>query len=214
MTRGRSVKEPAESHRVRLSQRRFVTRDESGAILILALAFIVVVSVIGLALTSWATNDLNNSGKFNSVSSLRYAASSVTDVAIQTIRYNPVPVATPPSLTPTGFGVCWTPSSGSVSELTISAGTVSGTTTVSNPITITVWCNTTENLDSPNTRVVTVKACDGANSSSTCAPVLEAVVAFDDYPITGLPALSQQCNLITPPSCGEGMTLQSWTWSA
>ena len=182
--------------------------------MILALVFIVVVSVVGLALTSWASNDLNNSTKFSSVSSLRYAASSVTDVAIQTIRYNPLPAATPPSLTPTGFGVCWTPTSGSVSQLTISAGTVTGTTTISIPITITVWCNTTENLDSPNTRVVTVKACKGSNSNSACTPVLQAVVAYDDYPITGLPALPQQCNLITPPSCGEGMTLQSWTWFA
>jgi hypothetical protein len=58
-----------------------------------------------------------------------------------------------------------------------------------------------------------VRACEGSNSVSTCNPVLTAIVAFDDYPITGLPALPQQCNLVSPPSCGEGMTLQTWSWT-
>ena len=40
-------------------------RNESGAIIILALVYIVAVSLIVGALADWATNDLNNTTKFN-----------------------------------------------------------------------------------------------------------------------------------------------------
>jgi hypothetical protein len=179
-----------------------VKGDEAGAVLILALAFIIVVSVTVLTLTSWSTNDLNNTTKFSSVATLHSAVTSATNVAIQSIRYHPVPSTTPPSGVATGLLECWVPLSGTVSQLAIDS------------LTVTLWCNTTETLNSPTTRVVTVEACVGAGSMvSSCAPDLTAVVDINDYPTGGLPGLTQQCNYYTPnPPCGDGITVASWTW--
>jgi Tfp pilus assembly protein PilX len=177
-------------------------RGESGAILILALVYIVVVSVIVLAMSSWATNDLKNTTVFTNVNSTNYAATSATDVAIQSIRYNPIPSATPGGGSPTPYAECWVPTSGTVSQLTV------------DNVNIEEWCSTTENLASPQTRVVTLDACVGSGAASVCSsPWLVAVVAFNDYPPGGQPLLPTQCNLMAQKTCGEGVTIQSWTWN-
>jgi hypothetical protein len=168
----------------------------------LALAFIIVVSVIVLALTSWSSNDLNNTTKFSSVASLHSAVTSATNVAIQSIRYNPIPSTTPPNSNPTANAECWVPSSGSISQLTIDL------------LPVTLWCSTQETLNSPTTRIVTVEACVGTGATSPgCSPALTAVVDFNDYPTGGLPQLTQQCNYYASPPCGDGITVASWTWS-
>ncbi|MGB7652328.1 MAG: hypothetical protein WBL51_03530 [Acidimicrobiales bacterium] len=183
--------------------------DETGAVLLLALAFIIVVSAIVLALNSWATGDLTNTTNFSTASSLKNAVTSATDVAIQSIRYYPIPTTAPPSpnlpsySSPDTFTNCWTPATGSVSQIS----------NLDN-LTISEWCNTQENLESPNTRVVTVAACVGAGATTVCSdPVLTAVVDFDDYPAGGSPTLSEQCNYVATDPCGDGITLASWTWS-
>jgi hypothetical protein len=169
----------------------------------LALAFIIVVSVIVLALTSWATDDLNNTTKFSSVASLHSTVTSATDVAIQSIRFNPIP-STTPSSAPTSIAECWGPP-GSISQVAI------------NSLTVTLWCSTQETLTrSPGTRIVTVEACVGAGATSpppSCSPVLTAVVDFNDYPSGGLLTLTQQCNYYANPPCGDGMSIASWTWN-
>jgi hypothetical protein len=168
----------------------------------LALAFIIVVSVIVLALTSWATSDLNNTTKFSSVATLHSAVTSATNVAIQSIRYNPIPSTTPSSSAATPFAECWVPSSGSVSQVPI------------NTLTVSLWCSTQETLASPTTRIVTIDACVGAGATSLCSsPVLTAVVDFNDYPTGGLPRLTQQCNYYADPPCGDGISVSSWTWN-
>ena len=178
------------------------SKDESGAILILALVYIVVVSVIVLAMSSWATNDLKNTTVFTNVNSTNYAATSATDVAIQSIRYNPIPSATPGGGAATPYAECWVPTSGTVSQLTV------------DNVNIEEWCSTTENLASPQTRVVTLDACVGSGAASVCnSPWLVAVVAFNDYPPGGQPLLPTQCNLMAQKTCGEGVTIESWTWS-
>lgn len=181
------------------------TEDESGSSLILALVFIVAIGLIVTALTSWAMNDLNNTTKFNSASSLDYAATSVTEVAIQSIRYTPqMPQTASPNL-----ASCWTLSSGYVSELTLNGHTVA------------VWCSTLQNLGSPQTRVVTFYACQttltsGSSSGAVLAggvacqtkPLLTARVAFDDYPPGGSAPLKVTCTTW----CGQGAVTQDWTW--
>jgi hypothetical protein len=176
--------------------------DESGAILILALVYIIVVSVIVLAMSSWATNDLKNTTAFANVNSANYSATSATDVAIQSIRYNPIPSSTPTGGAATPFSECWVPTSGSISQMTV------------DNVNIEEWCSTTENLASPQTRVVTLEACIGTGASSVCGnPWLVAVVAYNDYPLAGALALTTQCNLMPQNTCGEGITIKSWTWS-
>src|SRR5580692_3615754 len=65
-------------------------RDESGAVLVLALVFLVAVAMIVGALATWTSNDLNNSSQFKSARSLQFAVGGATNVAIQNIRYAPL----------------------------------------------------------------------------------------------------------------------------
>ena len=52
--------------------RKSCARDEAGAVLILALAFLLAVGMITGGLAGWITNDLNNSTQFASARSLQY----------------------------------------------------------------------------------------------------------------------------------------------
>jgi hypothetical protein len=173
--------------------------SETGAILILALVYIIVVSVIVAALASWATNDLNNTSKFNSVRSLQYALGSVTDTAIQSIRYYPM-VAAGQTLNASPPTFCWA----------LTGSNVADQLNIDNE-TVRVWCSTTEDFASSQTRVVTFSACLSTITATTCAadPQLQAVVAFDDYPPGQSPTLSTTCT----STCGEGMQLDNWTFS-
>ena len=174
---------------------------ESGAVLILALVYLVTIGLVVAALASWASNDLNNTTKFNAVNELHYSVSSVTNTAIQTIRYSPLPSATPTQKQPTALGNCWTPSGTPNSQLTI------------NTYTVTVWCSTFEDNTSGNTRQVTFYACLSSLTSTQCqsTPLLTAVVTFDDYPTGGGILLTSQCNL-GAGQCGYSQTLNSWIW--
>ena len=187
--------------------------DEVGAALLLALVYIVAISLIVGALADWAMNDLNNTTKFDTAGQLHTALSSVTDLAIQNIRYTPDPSS--PSSNPTGLGTCWVPvGNPAVSQYLI------------DNYTVTVWCNTSTAFASEKTRTVTLYAClstfatgstpnqtqiNTAATNCQAAPLLTALVVFDDYPAQGAPGQTQQCNLGLG-QCGEGMTLESWTW--
>ncbi len=64
-------------------------RDESGAVLVLALVFAAVVSLIILALVSWSGNNLQSVAAFQQGTKLNYAANSAMETAIQQVRYDP-----------------------------------------------------------------------------------------------------------------------------
>jgi hypothetical protein len=184
------------------TRRRGEAHSEAGAVLILALAYIISVSMVVLALADWATSDLHNTSAFNSATETHLAYSGAMNSAIQAIRYTPDPSATPTAntATPNPPGTCWVPSSGSVSQLTIDGYTVD------------LYCSTVENLPLSDTRTVSLYACSSTWTETQCLanPELSAVVDFDDYPGGGGIRLSTQC---TPPSCGYGETLVSWTWN-
>src|SRR5580704_18613891 len=78
-------------------------RSERGSSLILALVYIVSVSLIVGALADWAMNDLNNTTHFQNASSLDNAVSGATEIAIQSMRYYP---QYPATITTAN---CWTP---------------------------------------------------------------------------------------------------------
>lgn len=186
------------------SSRRVESHGESGAVLILALVYIIAISLTVAALASWSTNDLRNTGNFNATSELHYAVSSAVNTAIQSIRYSPLPSSTPPQkqATPTPPGNCWTPTGGATSsQVTI------------NGYTVDVWCSTYEDLTSGSTRTVTFYACLSTLTAAQCqsTPKLEAVVVFDDYPTGGGVLLTTQCNLGIG-QCGYDQTLTSWNW--
>jgi hypothetical protein len=185
-------------------------RSERGSSLILALIYIVSVSLIVGALADWAMNDLNNTTHFQNASSLDNAVSGATEIAIQSMRYYP---QYPATQSPT-VANCWTPPSGSyASDTTINTDLVA------------VWCTTVENLKSPNTRIVTFIACPETAAHVATAPLattamgncqsdplLKAVVTFDDYPSGGGGLLSQTCSG-GPGICGFAATTNQWTWA-
>ena len=158
-------------------------------------------------------NDLNNTTKFSSTGQLHVAVSSITDLAIQNIRYTPDPSNPTPTPNPTALGTCWVPQSGpDVSQYSIDNYEVA------------VWCSTYMAFASDKTRTVTFYACLSTLTSSSSpsdittamnncqsSPTLTAVVVFDDYPLQGAPGQTLQCNLGLG-QCGEGWQLQTWTW--
>ena len=162
-------------------------RSERGSSLILALVYIVSVSLIVGALADWAMNDLNNTTHFQNASSLDNAVSGATEIAIQSMRYYPQYSTTASPW----VANCWTPS-----------GTLASDVLINNDL-VGVWCDTQEHLQSPNTRVVTFYACpvtaaavaNGTDNATWCqlAPTLKAQVTFDDYPSGGGGLLQTTC---------------------
>lgn len=177
-------------------------RSDKGAVLILALVYIVVIGLTVAALTSWASNDLNNTTKFQETSSEHYALSSAMDTAIESERYAPVPTnPTSGQYTGTPLGECWQPATGTMSEITV------------NGYSIAVWCTTQITLASATTRTLSAYACLSSVSSTVCeaSPSLSAVVSYDDYPDPAGQQLLSQCN-VGGGQCGYSETLVSWTW--
>jgi hypothetical protein len=192
-----------------------VAHSESGAVLILALVYIIAISLIVGALARWATNDLNNTNNFGVTSQLHIAETSAMNTAIESIRYTPWPsgsggasgtgeAALPTNGQATGWGWCFQPPAsvgGTVSSMVIGS------------FTIDVYCNTVEEYDSSSTRVVTFAACPNTTTTAACEarPLLSAVVVYDDYPEGGGLLLATQCNQ-QGVACGEGRAIQSWVW--
>jgi type II secretory pathway pseudopilin PulG len=174
--------------------------DETGGTLILALVYIIIVGMVVGALGGWISNDLNNSGRFNTASTEQSAARSTTEVAMQSIRYTPLIGAglSQTVATPSSPSYCW--GSSSPSQLAAMNG-----------YTMSAWCSTVFNSASTATRVVTFSVCLSTISASACAasPLLQAVVTFDDYPATGGVVNSGACT----STCGETMTINSWLWN-
>ena len=167
-----------------------VPRDEAGAILILALVFLIVVSGTVAILTSWATNDLRNTNNFNGAQNLDYSVTSAMETAINSIRYAPL-VAGGQTLNASPPSYCW--GSSSPSALTTDG------------VGVSVWCSTYQDLQSSTTRIVTLSACKSSVSAASCAatPFLQAVVDFDDYPPSGSTVLTKSCTTY----CGVGARL-------
>jgi Tfp pilus assembly protein PilX len=171
------------------------SRDESGAVLILALIFLLVIGLIVGGLASWTSNSLKNSVNFQQARSAQYALSSATQVAISNIRYTPLLNpnqtlnASPPSY-------CWGTSA--PSELTIQSGQGGQSNQVA------LWCSTAWNPSSVATRTVTISACltsvvpDTSPAQCASTPGLQTLVVFDDYSSNG-------------PQLGASMTISSST---
>lgn len=184
--------------------RRDRRHDEVGASLILALIFLVVVSLIVLSMATWTSNDLTNSIRFTAAQSTVATANSATEVAVQDARYY--------------FDASTLYASPPVSCLAPATGTING-------LSVSVWCSTQWNPQSKSTRVVTFSTCPSAQSASYCAenPLLQAVVTYDDYPTTNnyssCPPVSTTTTTTTTTttgtsSCGTGMKIDTWVFGA
>ncbi|MGB9112559.1 MAG: IPT/TIG domain-containing protein [Acidimicrobiales bacterium] len=180
------------------TQRQRVSKDEQGATLILVLIFTLVTSLTIAGLFTALRNDLSNSKNFASARSLQYDATTATDLAIQSIRYTPL-LGTGQTLNASPPQPCWAV-----------GGTYGAAST--NPtqdgVNIAVWCSTAWFPTSATTRVVTISACQASLTNSACAqnPVLQTVVAFNDYPAGGSEPTDGQCVVY----CGAGLAIDSW----
>jgi hypothetical protein len=194
--------------------------DESGAVIILALVFLVAVSLITTALLTWVGGSLHATGNFTDERNVEYAATNAVNLAIQNTRYvfdygTTNPLSNPPN---TALVNNATP------ELCASYQVPNESTTQ-----VDVYCTMVWQAYSANTRVFTYSACSTAAANNTkptdCAaqPLLQAIVAFDDYP-SGVavpsptatpcsPILQQTPNGPENGSCGVSMTQISWQWN-
>jgi hypothetical protein len=183
-----------------LSPRSESTHDEAGAVLILALVFLVAVSLIVVALLSWVGTSLKVTSSFASEQSVESAATSAMNLAIQNTRYTfatQLLNASPPQ-------PCWYSSGGTPQQPPPLNGQQ-----------IDVWCSMVWQPFSSSTRTITYSACPSSLTNTLCAatPTLQAVVTFDDYaPGVGVPTTSPvQCNITG--FCGQSLTQNSWVWS-
>ena len=190
------VNAPVDEANKRL--RRMSRRDEQGSVLVLALVFMLLsVGVVG-ALADTAMNNLKNSQNFGDVRATQYAATSVTEQALQSIRYTPL-LAAGETLNASPPSYCW--GNGPTSTISNIDG-ISG---------MTAWCSTSWNPTSALTRVVTISTCFSSVSAQTCAlrPFLQAVVDFDDYP----PGINGPTSAHCVAYCGTSLTIAGWLWS-
>lgn len=191
--------------------RKSRAEDETGALLILALVFLVVISALCASLSMWATNNLNNTGTFATALSIQSASNSVTQLAVQDVRYNFMDSTlnqSPPQ-------PCWIPTSPLPPVAQQQFGVVN----------VAVWCTTQWNPLSANTRVVTFTACPETAFTTTatpaminqaataCAlnPFLESVVEYDDFPNT---ISAANCSPLSNATCGTTFTVLSWQFGA
>jgi hypothetical protein len=159
-------------------------RGEAGASLVLALAFLVIVGAVVAILTTWATNDLQNTHQFSNVRLVHLVETDALNLDLSLVR------TTPGACASTAFAY-----------------------TADNPP-VDVWCSYASNPKSQVSRTVTLWSCLASVSQSTCqssiAPIsIKAVVQFDDYTSGVHVPTTTPC---APPSvCGTGMTITAWT---
>ena len=179
--------------------------DEAGAVLILALVFLVAVSLIVVALLSWLGTSLSATTTFGNERLVENAATSAVNLAIQNTRgkfVSQMTNASPPV-------ACWYDGSGNAQQPPPLPNDPSDQ--------IDVWCSMVWQPFNSATRTITYSACPTAQTSdpATCAaaPLLQAVVTFDDYE----PGLIVPSPTPVPCSvtglCGQTLTQQSWQWS-
>jgi hypothetical protein len=169
--------------------------DEAGAVLILALVFMLATSLLITGLLVWSGNNLSNVSSFERNRIQDYALNSGVETAIQSVRYSPT--ACPAG----GFQIPVPNPNSQFNQF------------------IDVWCNTVTNNGSIETRTVTLTACpDAAFTKGHCssgpnpAPYLSVVVVFDDYAdVNGVPPVASPTYHCTA-TCGATMGVSSWTF--
>jgi len=175
--------------------------DETGAVLVLALVFLVAVSLIVTGLLTFVGTSLTDSGTYANDRNLQYAATDAVNLAIQNTRYQfdnygLLDAASPQS--------CLSPVYPVANEAT----------------SIAVYCSMVWQPDNADgyTRTITYSACPSGGTATACAaaPLLQAIVAFDDNPPgsvqpTSVPTKCTQ--IINNGSCGASLTQLSWLWN-
>lgn len=174
---------------------------DRGAILVLALFFVVAVGLVATALATWATNDLTNSKVFTGVAALRSDATGMMKISEQYVRYTPLISTSQPANTPSPVTACWG------GTLVVDLPNIDGSQ-------VAVWCSTVWNPGTAATRIVTFYACSARVPASVCTSpgdtLLTQVVTYDDYPAGTSAPIEALCTIL----CGSGMTVDSSKWGS
>ena len=187
--------------------------DEAGSSLVLALVFLVAVSLIVMGLLGWLGTSLNASAVFSNQRNVDNAATNAVNLAIQNTRYSfdqPPPDSLLDASSPQS---CLSPAY----PVDNGSGSVAVYCTM-------VWQPNGANAYTVNqdgySRVITYSACLSgvARPRLACAaqPLLQAVVGFDDYPAgTVAPSIdpTECAPIANNGNCGETMTQLSWQWN-
>ena len=185
--------------------------DEAGSSLVLALVFLVAVSLIVMGLLGWLGTSLNASAVFSNQRNVDNAATNAVNLAIQNTRYSfdqPPPNSMLDASSPQS---CLSPAY----PVDNGSGSVAVYCTM-------VWQPNGANVYTVNqdgySRVITYSACLSGGTATACAaqPLLQAVVGFDDYPAgTVAPSIdpTECAPIANNGNCGETMTQLSWQWN-
>lgn len=170
--------------------------DESGAVLILALLFMVVTALVVTSLAAWEGTNINDIGAVKSGRSALYASNGAVQVAIANTRYS-YPSSTALQLCPN-----------SSAQYGTDPFTIDG-------VSVVVTCQTNLNPACPSsvgicTREETLTAYPAAQCTSTSCSGnddVQAVVYFDDFSSSS----ADDCNPMgAQTTCGSSMSVYSW----
>jgi hypothetical protein len=179
-------------------------RGDDGAVLILALIFLVSVGLLITAILGWAGASLTATGSFQTERDIEYGASAAVNLAVQSTRFEFDAGSPTPFL------------NNAAPELCATYATPGQTTSID------VYCTMLWQPYSSNTRVFTYSACvsnsTANNSPADCAanPLLQARFAFYDYASAEATISSSppKCQPATSNgACGENQTALSWLWN-
>jgi hypothetical protein len=145
--------------------------DEGGAVLILALVFVVVIAFMLVALVDLTGNDLLNSVNLHNQRSVEYAADGSVDAAIEIVRYN------------AGEGGLGEP---------CPLSSFTGPNNL-NGVDVSVNCVPLQPTQ-PGTRMVQFNACPGSVSSCGSG-LLQAVVTYTDFDTSNAPSVGYSASI-------------------
>jgi hypothetical protein len=157
-------------------------RDDSGAVLILALVFVIVTGVVGVALASLTSTNLIATSSLQAKRGVEFEADGAVDAAIQMVRYNGL------SFSSGGWSKC-APGTGALS---IDNATVYVECIASPP--------SSGIVAPPGGRAVEFVACNEAIApcqGSGASIDLTAQVVFNDISDTGSPAVGTSVTIVT-----------------
>lgn len=175
--------------------RRF---DDAGSSLVLALIFLVAVSLVVVALVNWTGNSLRNTAAFVTAHSMETAADNANVIATQYVRFNFIDA----TLNADVPSPCWTLAA----------------SFQSNGQAVGAWCTTYWKPKS-SIRVVTISTClnSVAPTGIACAhsPLLQSTISVNDFNAT---TGQSNCQAVsTPPAvpttCGQALTVRSWLFN-
>ena len=160
--------------------------------MILALVFLIVVSLITISIAGLTAADLRLTSNFSSAQSMSAAADGATEVAINYARSN-FDVATLNNVAPCNAAQQF------------------------NFQTVQAWCETEWAPLAPATRTVIVSTCLASVTSGVAcesSPLVQAIVVFDDYPASSSYSSCVPIALgVINATCGSQMDLQSWAYN-